>query len=53
MYPHATGIDTSAVFGGSLSAVVYQEGTTQPEVVSVKAERGYAQPLSFGDSIDA
>jgi len=53
LYPHATGIDTSAVFGGSLSAVVYQEGTTQPEVVSVKAERGYAQPLSFGDSIDA
>ena len=43
-FPHATGIDTGAVFGGSLTAMVF-EGSV-PSFVSVKS-RKFAEPLEL------
>jgi hypothetical protein len=43
-HSHALGIDTAAVFGGKLTAMVMQQGTFQFE--SVDAKRRYAEPLA-------
>lgn len=40
-YPHATGIDLGCVFGGSLCAVVLEDGV-EVDVVTVKAHQIYA-----------
>lgn len=41
-FPHATGIDTAAVYGGALTALVYSD-EAEPFVVSVEALRAFAQ----------
>ena len=35
-FPHATGVDTGAVYGRALSALVYTEGASEPFVMSVE-----------------
>ena len=42
---HATGIDTSAVYGGKLTALVFDEVGAKPEVVQVQAEQSFANRL--------
>ena len=42
---HATGIDTSAVYGGKLTALVFDEVGAKPEVVQVHAEKSFANRL--------
>ena len=44
-FPHATGIDTSAVYGGLLTALVYEDESTNPKVVQVRASQAYAARL--------
>ena len=44
-FPHATGIDTSAVYGGLLTALVYEDESTNPKVVQVRASKSYAARL--------
>ena len=44
-FPHATGIDTSAVYGGLLTALVYEDESTNPKVVQVRASKAYAARL--------
>lgn len=44
LFPHATGMDLGAVFGGHLAAVVLEEGKA-PKAVTVKATQKYAEPL--------
>jgi len=44
LFPHATGLDLGAVFGGRLAAVVLEEGRA-PRAVTVEATAKYADPL--------
>jgi len=44
MFPHATGLDLGAVFGGRLAAVVLEEGRA-PRAVTVEATKKFADPL--------
>jgi serine/threonine protein phosphatase 1 len=38
-WDHATGIDTGAVYGGHLTALIYNDGAPGPDVVSVKSNK--------------
>jgi hypothetical protein len=46
-FPHATGLDTGCVFGGSLMAAVFEPGDKSPSFVSEPARQKHAEPFGY------